>query len=283
MHAPVWKPLAVGLLCVLAFAPVHAEEPLPTPQPAAKLKPVEFDETSQKVFEAWEHKAYNLGRVGVKKAKVSIKAKLSNPKLPVPLGCTGTFTWDDASLEENGKLTYADAGTGDTSAGQIAVGAMLMAQGWNAKALSAQYDADTLRKALAGTTLKAQTKGDQTILKVEGRAVDGTTDLVFDKDGVLVELGMSMPSQKGTPLDVRFILLNKKVGDLYLPAGWTYVLDLPGQGKVASTVTITTTKVGAYHVWSKVEEQVLLNEKVIGAAELEFSAYQFNAELGGKE
>jgi len=217
MNSHFRRPPVTSLLCLLAFAQVLAEEPVSAPQPAAKPKPVEFDETAKKVFEAWEQKAYNLGRAGVKKATVNIKAKLSHPKLPAPLGCTGTFTWDEAAEGENGKLAYSDAAAGEKAAGEMAVGAMLMAQGWNAKSLSAQYDPENLRKALAGTVLKAETIGERTFLKVQGKAADGTSELVFDKDGVLDEMGLSIPTAQGTALEVRFKILTKKEGETYLP------------------------------------------------------------------
>ena len=263
------------LLLILAGVPQFsngeeaAAEPPKNPAAKAPAKPVEMDEAARSLLDAWEKKLYQPGRAGVKKATCSIQATVQHPKFPKPLQATGQFRWD-AGAAESGRLAWDH---------EVA-GALLMEQGWNAQNLSEPYDPEHFRKSLAGAKLSARADGERTVLAVAGPTAAGFKEFVFDGAGLLAESVMAVPGRGGAAGEIRFKHAYRKEGEQYLFLGWSYTFEPPGQGKLESTVKITQAQVGAYWVWSKVEESVSLDGKVIGSTLLEFSAQRFNAEAG---
>lgn len=261
--------MMVAVMPQLSNGEEAVAEPAKDPPAKVTAKLVEMDEAARKILDAWEKKLYQPGRAGVKQAAVSIQATVQHPKFPKPLQATGQFRWD-ARAAESGRLAWDN---------EVA-GALLMEQGWNAQNLSEPFDPEHFRKSLAGAKLIARTDDEKTVLTVAGPTAGGFKEFVFDREGLLAESVMAVPGPGGAEGELRFKNVYRKEGEQYLFAGWNYTFEPLGQGKLESTVKITQAQVGAYWVWSKVEESVSLDGKVIGSTLLEFSGQRFNAEAG---
>ena len=95
----------LAMFAALVFAQEEKKEEKADPKPAPKVKPVELDELSKKILEAWDKKAYSMSRAGVKKASCTMKATLDDGGMEMkgsaPYkwdGEKGTLEWDNAQL-----------------------------------------------------------------------------------------------------------------------------------------------------------------------------------------
>jgi hypothetical protein len=223
---------------------------------AAGVRAQEMDEVSQKLLDAWEKVAYQLGRAGVKKCWFEIQAKLTG--MTGTMATRGTYYWNG----KRGKLKW------DRSV----VGTQLALQGWTAARFDAEVVPDFRRKALAGCKLTAKRANETTVVTIAGKNAPAWKQFVFDKRGVLQQLVIDGPTPQGR-IQKRTTYVWKKVGPRYLAHEWTFDMKM-AMSALKGTGTATYTKLGKYFVVTRYREKVTHKGKPWCSVDLVFSGHE---------
>jgi len=216
----------------------------------------QMDELSQKLLEGWEKAAYQLGRAGVKTYWVEIEAKITG--MTGTMASRGTYYWNG----KRGKLTWD----------RPAVGTQLALQGWTAARFDEEMVPDFRSKTLAGCKLTAKREPKTTVVTIAGKNKPAWKQLVFDKDGVLLQLVIDGPTPQGR-IKKCINYVWRKVGTRYLAHKWTFEMKM-AMSALKGEGSATYAKAGKYFVVTRHQERVTLKGKPWSTVDLVFSSHQ---------
>jgi len=227
---------------------------------AEDKKPLQMDEASKTLVDAWLKKEYNPGTDGLKKA--SFKIKVSMQSQMRAMTANADYTFDAGAEGAKGKLVWDNE----------MVGGRLAKKGWSVEDINAKFDPRGWAVWLAGCKLTATAGDAGTEIKVEGKNRDNVTGVTFDKDGVFTKMrfGIDMMGQK-IPAELTFKY--EKDGDRYRNMGWDFAMDIPGMGKVNTTTKLTYVTVGKYKIIKKAVDTTTMAGQPAGTTTFDFTEH----------